>query len=1291
MCKKFFILSLILLLSASQQDSPNSCTCQQLLSEADCNINIQMYLGSKKKMCSKFIDLPSISYCNSFNQMNCPNTYGCAWVDNQCTFFTGYTPFSKTTDPECQAISNRCITDGFHCVEIDNCNTYKKQLNCVKDLKKKLCFWDTTNNMCFDTDTCDKLSKIYKSDDECRNQIKTCTTKADGGCVESGENCSDQLLKIQCVWNKLKTIRCFWDGISCKDKICDNAPSTLTTNLDCEQFLQGCITKSNGGCVQNGACSVANIQIACIKNSNNVDCFWNETCLEKTCNNAPLRYNTQGLCQEFLQICSVKEGGGCQNKICSDAPRNLITNGDCENYFPGNNQVACIKDFNGQDCFWDSKSGNCKLKTCENAPEDNNTHELCQQFLVICTVNSKNTGCIEKTCENSLSQQICDKDINNKQCIWKNKCYEKQCGFASLTLKTHQECQNYLSSCTLNNTGSGCMIIPLKCQAIAIQESCQIKADGQLCGWTGNQCIDKSCSTAPKILSTTQQCQAYLSNCVSNQPFNGCQDLPLICAARKSFDNFGFPKCLWVSQTISCVEKSCATANIQGTTGALSNFTLQDCQNYLNGCVSNTSSDGCILQSLITCSNINKQNHNDCYNTFNQCTVNNEGTSCQQLETLCSNYQTSENCRFTQLNKNCIWTGQVCRNAICTDAPDTTSYDTDEECQAYLTINESCTVIEKVGFKGCVQKLSNCQDYMSQSQCHQTITNITANDDCKWIINKCYSISTFTGLCSSFKGTKEMCEAYKQGCTNDIQASSQVNCILDCTLKKKTDKNLSFQDCQTLDPTCSVRKDGSNCIKMLNSCDGYGQIQENCFKSSKGYCVMNDNSTCQSITKASDCKFFTGFAGLDHNQCQLYHKSCTSLDDGKGCQEYQKKCQAYSEPNNCTISYEGKCYFIDSYCTRFSICQSIKKSSDILTNTICANYNKDCTTNLDGSACQERKETCFDYWNDQNACTFSKSDKKCYWTGQKCINIENPSTDCGKINRTDGDYEFNATCTSHHEDCIGNYNWGSCQEKKSTCDEYKSQDQCSISKAVFPFNQCTWDDDQCIASCSVITTQEQGELDDAICASFNIDCTVNYDGSRCEKRQSTCNDYWFNDCTFSKASPPNNICIWTDEGCRPFLNVSTDCYRIKQLYGKLSASKCASYHLDCTSLSDGTGCQQKKAACKEYIEQNECVQQTDGKYCIWFENQCNIISATSCSIIKKSDLNHSKCQAYNLSCTVNFDGTSCQDNRKLHKKIQMILKLVLQFQMLRLIVQKLREKQELQNTNIVNHLIQDAV
>ncbi|CAD8183449.1 unnamed protein product [Paramecium pentaurelia] len=1446
MNNKFIILSLLLALVASQTYSLTSCTCAQLLSEGDCikNVSLGCSWDTTKKTCgvSTTPVTPTVTYaayCDTFAETDCPkakpctdcgNYAACAWVESKCTFFTGCTPFAKTLDSECQAISNRCITDGTHCVEIDACSTYKKQLPCVKNAAGSLCYWDTTNNTCVDANTCDKLPATFATDKDCRDVISTCTTKTGGGCVDSGNNCSDQTLEIQCVWNKLKTTACYWDGAACKDRICDNAPTslttddacktfrtdgtcttkanggcvtrttcaaatiqasciknssggdcywtgtacvdktcanaptTMTTNSACAGFVTGCITKSGGGCVANGACSVANVQAACVKNSSNFDCIWDTTCKEKTCANAPTTNNTHDLCTSYLSTCTVKSGGGCQNRTCANAPTTMTTNDACEAYLTGNNcitksgggcvtnttcaaitlEAACVKNSSASTCFWDTASSSCKDKTCVNAPATNTTHDLCQAFLNTCTVNSTSAGCVEKTCENSLVLAICDKDTSNRACIWKGKCYKKQCVLASSATTTHADCQTYHSTCTLSNSGTGCVPLPLKCEAITIEAACNLKANGQPCGWNGSQCIDKACSTASKTFTTTSQCTGHISTCVANNPvtvngsltIQGCQDLPTTCAARKSSENceitrVGFPTCLWVSSSTSCVEKSCATASTVGTTGALSagGFTFSGCQTYLNTCISNNTADGCIAKpsscsSLVssncqngskasgdcywngsscvdrTCANIIQTTHNSCNTTFNQCTVNNGGTACQTLATACTSYSTQENCKFTSTNKNCVWTGLACRNATCADAPDTTSYDSDTECLAYPTPSETCTVVYKVGAQGCVSKSANCSDYMTSAQCHKTLTNLTANDDCKWIVDRCYALSSFaTGACTTFKGTKTMCEGYRAGCTNIVGAASSASCTLDCTLK--TGSGLTFADCQALDSTCSVKKDGTGCIAIQSTCAGYGSTAANCFRSSAsgnaGYCTMNTN--CQSVTSASECALVTGLTGLDHSKCQLYHSSCTSLKDGTGCQEYKTTCSGYAATNNCATSGQGKCFF-DVECLRFTNCASITGTglTNIncatydagsagatadkcawsgtaclavttvathcayvtgtgLTNAICATYNVGCTANRTGTACQEKKATCDLYLTEATCSTSAAAATadKCAWNtaGSACLAVTTVATHCAYVTGTG---LTNAICATYNAGCTANRTGTACQEKKATCDLYLTEATCSTSAAAATADKCAWNTagSACLAVTTVAThcAYVTGTgLTNAICATYNAGCTANRTGTACQEKKATCDLYLTEaTCSTSAAAATADKCAWNTAGsaCLAVTTVATHCAYVTGT--GLTNAICATYNAGCTANRTGTACQEKKATCDLYLTEATCstsAAAATADKCAWNTagSACLAVTtvASECAYVTGTGLTNAICATYNAGCTVNRAGTACQE------------------------------------------------
>jgi hypothetical protein len=90
-----------------------------------------------------------------------------------------------------------------------------------------------------------------------------------------------------------------------------------------------------------------------------------------------------------------------------------------------------------------------------------------------------------------------------------------------------------------------------------------------------------------------------------------------------------------------------------------------------------------------------------------------DGKGCTNLEETCSAYITSNQCYLNSSNRLCKWTGTLCRNANCNDAPDNNMYDSDSKCFNWPTVEETCTVLYKIGGKGCVTRLPNCSDYTS--------------------------------------------------------------------------------------------------------------------------------------------------------------------------------------------------------------------------------------------------------------------------------------------------------------------------------------------------------------------------------------------------------------------------------------------------------------------------------------------------------------------------------------------------------------------------------------------------
>ncbi|CAD8109099.1 unnamed protein product [Paramecium primaurelia] len=1421
MNKLFILFSLLLAITSSQKLSITQCTCAQLLSEGDCikNASIRCSWNSTTKTCaiSTIPKLTYATYCDRFSEANCPKikpctdcgSYAaCAWVEGQCTHFTGCTAFAKTTDSECQAISNRCITDGTHCVELDACSTYKKQLPCVKNAAGSLCYWDTTNNTCVDANNCDRLPITFVTDKECRDEISTCTTKTGGGCVDSGNNCSDQTLEIQCVWNKLRSMACYWDGAACKDRICDNAPTTLTTdetcktfrtdgtcttkpnggcitrttcaaatiqaaciknssggdcywtgtacvdkictnapttmttNSACAGFVTGCITKSGGGCVSNGACSAANVQAACVKNTSGTDCIWDTTCKEKTCANSPITNNTHELCTSYLPTCTVKAGGGCQPRSCTNAPITLTTNDACEAYLPNNNcitktgggcvtnttcslitlEAACIKNVYGATCFWDTSSSGCKDKICTYAPSTNNTHDLCVAFLSTCTVNSTNAGCVEKTCENSLVQTICDKDLNNKACIWKGKCYKKECVLASSTTATHQDCQTYDSSCTLSNTGVGCVPIPLKCEAIIIELACNVRlqvTNGvrsyQACGWNGSQCIDKACSTASRSSSTTEECNNYKSGCVANNPVNGsisgCQDLPTTCAARRSSENCqisrnGLPTCLWNAATSVCVEKSCASASIVGLPGVLSSgqFTFSGCRNYLSNCISNNNQDGCIAKPT-KCSGLNSQNcqigskqygdcywnstncvdrictnillntHSDCYNTLDTCTVNNSKTSCQLLAMNCYSYRSQENCKINLNKKNCIWTGTICRNAICSDVPDSNSYDSDTECLNYKTSNETCAVLYKTGGSGCVTRSAYCSDYKSEAQCYRTFS--ANSDDCTWNsnYNKCFSNTQLLNACSTFTGTQVQCQSIRQGCTNLVDAIKTIACSFSCeSITGLYDANHAA--CQAYSSTCT-NSGSTACRTFQSACSSYS-VEADCTIKVGGlkcfwrFAVATPpiKAVCLDIT-STNCDAVTGLYDANHAACQAYSTSCTN-SGSTACRKFQSACSSYSTEADCTIKVGGlKCFWRFAVATPpiTAVCLDITSTNcDAVTglydanHAACQAYSTSCT-NSGSTACRKFQSACSSYSTEAD-CTIKVGGLKCFWRfavvtppiTAVCLDIT--STNCDAVT---GLYDANhAACQAYSTSCT-NSGSTACRKFQSACSSYSTEADCTIKvgglKCFWRFAVVT---PPITAVCLDITSTNCDavtglyDANHAACQAYSTSCT-NSGSTACRKFQSACSSYSTEaDCTIKVGGLK---CFWRFAVVTPPITAvclditSTNCDAVTGLYDANHAA-CQAYSTSCTN-SGSTACRKFQSACSSYSTEADCTIKVGGLKCFWraadaaatpvITGACLDIISTNCSaVIAGFSLTHALCQQYSTSCTGNSDGIACQ-------------------------------------------------
>ncbi|CAD8122236.1 unnamed protein product [Paramecium sonneborni] len=1292
---KITIFFSLLILHKATTFSTTKCTCEQLLSQNDCQI---MKCTWDQNKCEMSIETPveitaRITYCTYFEDSICQNTVGCAWIDKNCIPFTGCTAYVFTQHQECQYISNKCMSDGVHCIDIGLCSEYKTEIGCFKNKYNKLCYWNV--DKCQDISECSQISKSLQSDQECRNQLSKCTVEEYGGCIDSGDACSNQKLEIQCVWDKSKSQSCAWINQKCVSRICSNAPISYTTFEQCNNFDSTCTTQQNGGCVIISSCENIKVELGCVMNMNKQPCIWIENnCIDKKCSQAPQKFNTNELCKKI-------------NKNCITTLNGCIEQQSCES---SKNQIGCIDMEDGTKCYWNGNK--CVLKTCINNTTSKTDTE-CQLYQNSCILNvTAQSGCLDKICENIVQADQCIVDKQNNKCSWKSTCFIKSCNSASKSLKTNNECQQYMDQCVLDTSGSGCMNIGLICQGYVSESSCYMTKSGQYCHWKDKKCIDRTCSMADLSLSNTQQCQAFKPDCIVSNISKGCMDLSVNCEDRKIQGNCQYgdkPVCIWNFN--KCVKQSCESASVIGSPNYLNVFDQQSCLSYLDNCIPNNSGNGCIakpqyctqlsINNCISsqsndciwsggqckdkiCINLIASSHQECQNLLSSCTVNVFLNSCISLSSKCSSYTNQRQCFLTSNNINCFWNGTQCRDATCTDALDTSDYDTYEECNS---LNPSCTVVSKVAKQGCVEKYSTCESYKQSYQCYYSSNNI----QCIWINDSCQQLQNLT--CGDIKLTTynhSNCANVLSHCKSNLNQNG-------CTNKICTDYNYTTQQACELVSGCTINADSNQCITKLDNCSQYGADSTSCKYSKEGDCVMKsllcvwthipcntiatptDDIDCYSkrsfckmtttdqgnnICISKNCTEYSGITPTTFSICQEYDYSCINNRSNTGCISMQQYCHQASDQACVYSKEEGVCRYNGTNCVPIATnnvryCNLLVEPG--LTFSKCQDYSKYyCSVNRTGSACVNLKAQCSEYSNLEDC--YSSSLGRCIQnqqndSGALCINITQ-ATLCNKLFIGQSSSYTHSICQDLKSTCTNNSNSG-CQDKTclNTNTLFTTHAQCNewLSKCTINLtnngcvemkqtcleqnvNSCLQaQEGQCIVydnKCMKFTCQK---LSDTLtthneCESQNNQCTVATIGG-CIMKSNNCNMYkTLLQCQYNIEGKK---CWWNQYN---MTCVNLQCDLIEQTNDYNTHNKCynASTIIKCTLSSNGIGCQQLKQ-CTEYLIQGQCVIDKYNKQCNWNVNgNPGMCQLKSCENASLSFITHEECQEFDQKCTVNI-------------------------------------------------------
>ncbi|CAD8133826.1 unnamed protein product [Paramecium octaurelia] len=503
--------------SSEQQckDYSPSCTHNSTTTVTNTLVTVQHVCIQRQITCNSITE-NKICQNNSLNEK-------CKWDNSRCSA----TPCSSSVVNLNQMI---CSAAQFNCIynsNTSNCEMLEPYCNSISDKSytgcqssQQQCILDEPSQSCILIKHCSDTTTYYTYD--CHQIYDYCQRKDfTSGCQFLAPNCSDYKIQENCKINYKKE-QCYWSPSQskCIDFSCQLIEETLTTHTECQQLNSNCTLNydSTHSCMDLDRCYNYQKKEQCYLDVNKQQCSWiNNNCILENCRKAPKGIYTLQQCQEqFGIICTINEDrSGCINKL-----------ENCSQY----NKFQCLtpNQTNKSEvaCFWDQISGDCKEVLCHNANQLTKQLIECEQFNHNCqTKVCKLSLCddykydLDITCSLALKNHKCTTDglqcvvrglcsdankagctfsIDYQDCIWledETRCAVKTCSVASSSLKTHQQCQDYLDQCT-NKIGGGCVTITT-CQSISSPEACIQDQNNEICVWdkSNQKCIYLSCSS----------------------------------------------------------------------------------------------------------------------------------------------------------------------------------------------------------------------------------------------------------------------------------------------------------------------------------------------------------------------------------------------------------------------------------------------------------------------------------------------------------------------------------------------------------------------------------------------------------------------------------------------------------------------------------------------------------------------------------------------------------------------------------------------------------------------------
>ncbi|CAK77394.1 unnamed protein product (macronuclear) [Paramecium tetraurelia] len=1198
----------------------------------------------------------------------CEFTYNkerCIWVKGVCESLECKKLKLPTYNNHkaCQKESSYCTfnLNSLGCTEY-TCENVLEIEDCTIDSNGQIC---TQNQGCIEK-KCMTAHPTLDTNSKCEGWMPKCTVNVQVlsnqkiliGCVDKRSIC-ELAVQEQCQ-STLSGHMCKWNGSSqkCINQLCQDAsPSLYLTNEDCKQFkvLSGpCIIGPSGvGCYQWPTnCTEMKSQQQCQLNiQNGTKCFWTGTyCKQQECSDAPKLYYTNNVqCNNWSSNCIFDHSlGGCIDRInqvaCSSSPNVVMYN----------NHVECY-----------ARNQNCTVVSNFTAEGCERKKETCYEYIK------------RRNCKTTLSGYLCYWDDKENKCMNEDEdnngvvdCHKRLNGEL-----THQDCEDFMPKCTLNQITLSCRQLSDYCN-YKYQQQCIINSYQQPCKWNDLKqicedvvCADNSTSqTESECLMFRQnnECQlkinsegTYGPGC-ENRP-KSCQEItdPLICKLTLTTQN---EKCYFHSSFCMVIlSKYC-----EQITESQSN---EFCQLYNPNCVLQSSGQGCY--SIYECGDLTSSVCNNAIMRSN--------SRCSFLQGCfrnirCSDKINAENCfrktffgQQCELTRDCLHCQDICtlvqKYIFESLTPLDTTFDGLNQCNdisTSLIYNTECH---------CCKLIVSC-DFAPQSLCNQS-TDYFGNQ-CQY--NQQSNVCGYRECeqLTSDQGISELiCYQWKSECV--LGATSCISYNNDCTKIGLIQQCYSYQ-CYWQDGKCvSYVNCGLNTTAVTN---------RECLLSNSTFCRFNYTKglgcafiSCDQIKNEAICSQAQLANGA---KCKWVSSNCTHME-----------CLEYNVQSDCEKSYGVyqylvlKCYWCainflqctqNAYCN-LSMMTSPKSHQDCYSNNVLQTINF-----IINPKCIVKQQQCSDY-KYQEACVSTIDGIDCYWYSNACIwyyeaavqlistythsschswkdsymsldNLGCQPLDCSQLTILSDCSIFTTKCFWDGQNC----------QIIMECNKYSNGTQClntSNSQGI----PCFWEGTKCIEkTCSNKPTPSISQDD---CSSWLINCQYNSNNNRCledctqadisNKTHQLCESYYLNKsctvkldiiqcvdlpiaCSFAKKTQ----CFKDQSGNECFYQESlSKCVNLTcSILQYTTHEKCNQKLNSCTVNSTLDGCQQLNV-CGSYSIKEQCQIDSNNVECQWMMNQnkCKIKDCSTAQLLIYSV--HNCNQYFGKSCTVNENLDGC--------------------------------------------------